>query len=123
MPLRFSLTAHHLNAFDQVYNDPALFFDFDNNGNRVPRKVAVPEKLLRHLTAGAEILLHPKFRLMLGYDHLLRQELRLRETGGLSGISFGALLKVRRFEFSYGRSQMVSGLGVNTFGVDISLQK
>lgn len=123
MPIRFSLTAHHLNAFDQVYNDPALFFDFDNNGNRVPRKIAVPEKLLRHLTAGAEILIHSKFRLMLGYDHLLRQEMRLREAGGLSGISFGGWLKVGRFEFSYGRSQMGSGLGVNTFSVNANLQK
>lgn len=123
MPIRFSLTVHHLNAFDQVYNDPALFFDFDNNGNRVPRKIAVSEKLLRHLSAGAEILLHPKFRLMLGYDHLLRQELRLRETGGLSGISFGGWLKVKRFEFSYARSQIVAGLGVNTFGANVSLQK
>ena len=123
MPLRFSLTAHHLNAFDQVYNDPALFFDFDNNGNRIARKIAVPEKLLRHLTAGAEILLHPDFRLLVGYDHLLRQELRLREAGSLSGISFGAWLKVRWFEFSYGRSQIVTGLGVNTFGMNVSLHK
>ena len=123
MPLRFSLTAHHLNAFDQVYNDPALFFDFDNNGNRIPRKIAIPEKLLRHLTAGTEILLHPKFRLMLGYDHLLRQELRLRDRGSLSGVSFGAWLKISRFEVSYGHSQMVAGMGVNTFGLSASLQK
>ncbi|GHB71973.1 hypothetical protein GCM10007390_27450 [Persicitalea jodogahamensis] len=123
MPLRFSLTAHHLNAFDQVYNDPALFFDFDNNGNRVPRKIPVPEKLLRHLTVGAEILIHPKCRLMVGYDHLVRQELQLQERVGLSGISFGGWLKIKRFEFSYGRSQLLTGLGVSTFGMNVSLQK
>ncbi len=123
LPVRISLTAHHLNDFDQVYNDPALFFDFDSNGNRIPREIAIPEKLLRHMTLGAEILVHPKFRLMLGYDHLLRQELGLQEMRGLSGISFGGWLKVKRFEFSYGHSQLLTGLGVNTFGTNVSLQK
>lgn len=123
LPLRLSLTAHHLNAFDQVYNDPALFFDFDANGNRIPRKVAVPEKLLRHLTLGTEILIHPNFRLMAGYDHLQRQELRLQNQGGLSGISFGAWLKIKRFEISYGRSQFATGLSANTFSINLGLQK
>lgn len=123
LPLRLSLTAHHLNAFDQVYNDPVLFFDFDNNGNRIPRKVAIQEKLLRHLTLGTEILLHPNFRLMAGYDHLQRQELRLRDQGGFSGISFGAWFKIRRFEVSYGRSQFASGLAAHTFSVNMGLQK
>ena len=123
MPVRFSLTAHHLNAFDMVYNDPALFFDFDPNGNRVPRKVALPEKLLRHLTLGTEIMIHPAFRLMLGYDHLLRQELRLQNMGGTSGLSLGAWLRISRFELSYGRAQYNAGLAANTFSFSMNLKK
>lgn len=123
MPLRFSLTAHHLNAFDMVYNDPALFYDFDANGTRIPRKVGTPEKLLRHLTLGSEIMIHPSFRLMLGYDHLLRQELRLQDLGGLSGISFGAWLRIKRFEISYGHARFNTGLAANTFSLAVNLQK
>lgn len=123
MPLRLSLTVHHLNAFDMVYNDPALFFDFDVNGNRIPRKVGTPEKLLRHLTLGTEIMIHPNFRLMLGYDHLLRQELRLQNLGGLSGVSFGAWTRIKRFEVSYGRAQYNAGLAANTFSFTMNLKK
>ncbi|WP_247231437.1 type IX secretion system protein PorQ [Telluribacter sp. SYSU D00476] len=123
MPLRFSVTAHHLYRFDMVYNDPALFYSFDANGNRVPRRVAIPEKLLRHLSAGAEILIHPRFRLMVGYDHLRRQELHLQNAGGLAGVTFGAWLRVSRFGISYGRAQYVPGLGTNTLSFNIDLKK
>ncbi|HEV7350686.1 type IX secretion system protein PorQ [Telluribacter sp.] len=122
MPLRFSVTAHHLYRFDMVYNDPALFYSFDDNGNRVARKVAVPEKLVRHLAAGAEILFHPRFRLMVGYDHLRRQELRRLEAGGLAGFSFGAWLHINRFDISYGRAQYIPGLGSHTLSLTMNLK-
>ncbi|GAB3173048.1 type IX secretion system protein PorQ [Telluribacter humicola] len=123
MPLRFSITAHHLYRFDMVYNDPSLFYSFDDNGNRISRRVAVPEKLLRHLAAGAEILFHPRFRIMIGYDHLRHQELRLQNAGGLAGLSFGAWLRVNRFDISYGRNQYVPGLGSNTLTLTMNLKK
>ena len=118
MPLRFSITAHHLNSFDMVYNDPALFFDFDANGNRIPRKVPIQEKLFRHLTLGTELLLHKHFKVMLGYDHLLRQELRLQAVNGLAGISFGAWLRLPKFEISYGRAQYGPEIGSSTLSVN-----
>jgi hypothetical protein len=123
MPLRFSLTAHHLQSFDMVYNDPVLFFDFDANGNRIPRRVPLPEKLLRHLTLGTEILIHPRFRLMLGYDHLRRQELRLLSRNGLAGLSLGAWMRIKDFEFGYGRAQYNAGLAVNTFSCALKFLK
>ena len=122
MPIRFSATAHHLYRFDMVYNDPALFYTFDANGNRLPRKVPLPEKLLRHLAVGAEVLIHPQFRLMLGYDHLRRQELRQQDVGGLAGLSFGAWLKISRFEVGYGRAQYVAGLGSSTLSIHADLK-
>lgn len=121
MPLRFSITAHHLNSFDMVYNDPALFFDFDTNGNRIPRKVPIQEKLFRHLTLGTEILIHRQFRVMLGYDHLRRQELRLQTKNGLEGLSFGAWLRVKKFEISYGRAHYGPGIASSTLSANYSL--
>ncbi len=123
MPLRFSVTAHHLNAFDMVYNDPALFFSFDSNGNRTARKVPLPEKIFRHLTLGAELLLHPKFRLMVGYDHLLRQELRLQDRPGLAGITGGAWLRIKRFEFSYGHARFNAGIAAHTASIHARFSK
>ena len=123
MPVRFSATIHHLNKFDMVYNDPNLFFTYDNNGGRVARKVGVAEKLGRHLALGAEALLHPNFRVLLGYDHLRRQELRLRDRGALAGFSFGAWLRVKKFEIGYGRAQYTPGFGSSSLSIVMNLKK
>ncbi|TLU98998.1 type IX secretion system protein PorQ [Dyadobacter luticola] len=123
MPLRFSATAHHLNRFDMVYNDPALFYTYDISGNKLPKKVGIAEKLGRHLALGIEALLHPKFRLMLGYDHLRRQELRLTNKAALAGFSFGAALKIKRFDIIYGRAQYVPGFGSSSLSIVMDLKK
>ncbi|MCE7061439.1 type IX secretion system protein PorQ [Dyadobacter sp. CY343] len=123
MPVRVTVTAHHLNRFDMVYNDPALFFTYDINGNRLPRKVGIAEKLGRHLSLGAEALIHNNFRLLLGYDHLRRQELRLSDRGALAGFSSGMWLRIKRFEVSYGRAQYVSGFGSSSLSIVMNLKK
>lgn len=123
MPARFSLTAHHLYRFDMVYTNPDLFFDYDENGNRTRKKIGIPEKLLRHLNLGVELLLHKKFRILLGYDHLLRQEMKLQNTGGIQGVSLGAWLSVNRFDFSYGYRQFTPGSGSSTFSLLVNLKK
>jgi hypothetical protein len=123
MPVRFSGTVHHLNHFDMVYNDPALFFTYDLNGTRIPRKVGIAEKLARHLSLGAELLLDKNFKILLGYDHLKRQELRLYDTGGLAGFSFGAWLRIKRFEISYGRAQYTPGFGSSSLSIVMNLKQ
>ena len=122
MPIRFSATVHHLNRFDMVYNDPNLFYTYDNIGNKSPRKVNVAEKLGRHLALGAEILFHPKFRVLLGYDHLRRQELRLSDRGALAGFSFGAWLRIKKFEVGYGRAQYTPGFGSSSLSIVMNLK-
>jgi hypothetical protein len=123
MPIRFSVTAHHLNKFDMVYNDPNLFYSFDTNGNKLGRKISIAEKLGRHLAVGVEALIHPKFRLLLGYDHLRRQELRLVDKGALAGFSFGAWLKIKKFELGYGRSQYTPDIGSSSLSIVMDLSK
>lgn len=123
MPARFLITANHLYRFDMVYNNPDLFFDYDENGNRTRKKIGVAEKLLRHLNVGVELLLHKKFHILVGYDHLLRQEMKLQNAGGIQGVSLGAWLSVNRFDFSYGYRQFTPGSGSSTFSVLVNLQK
>lgn len=122
MPIRFSGTVHHLNRFDMVYNDPNLFFTYDISGSRIPRKVGVVEKLARHFAIGAELLIHKQFKILLGYDHLRRQELKLYDGGGLSGFSVGAWLRVKRFEISYGRATYTPGVGSSSLSIVMNLK-
>jgi hypothetical protein len=122
MPVRFSATIHHLNKFDMVYNDPRLFFAYDQNGLKISRKVGITEKMARHVAVGSEILLHRRFRILLGYDHLRRQELRLTDRGALAGFSYGAWLSLGRFEVSYGRAQFVPGFGSNSLSIVMNIK-
>lgn len=123
MPLRFSATIHHLNNFDMVYNDPALFFTYDSNGNKIPKKIKTAEKLGRHFALGVEAMIHPNFRIMAGYDHLRRQELRLLDKGALAGFSFGAWLRIKRFEVGYGRAQYMPGIGTSSLSIVMDIKK
>ncbi len=101
MPLRFSVTLHRLHQWNLVFNDPSINFTFDSNGNRMVKKVSGVEKLARHVIIGTEVLLHKNFRLLLGYNHLRRQEMRLTKAAGAAGFSFGLLAQTSRFGFSY----------------------
>lgn len=123
MPIRVSVTAHHLNRFDMVYNDPNLFYTYDYNGNKLPKKTGIAEKLGRHLAIGVEALIHPNLRIIAGYDHLRRQELRLTDKGALSGFSFGAWLRIKKFEVGYGRSQYMPGIGTSSLSIVMDLRK
>ncbi|QHT68500.1 type IX secretion system protein PorQ [Rhodocytophaga rosea] len=103
MPLRFSFTAHHLHQLDIAYDDPAFNTTIDPNGNKVVEKVGVADKIARHFTVGTQILLGKAFQIQVGYNHLLRQELRLINQAAGSGFSLGASLHIKSFDIAYAR--------------------
>ncbi|WP_337045177.1 type IX secretion system protein PorQ [Emticicia sp. 17c] len=115
MPARFSFTAHHLYVFDIAYNDPTLNYTFDEQGNKIPKKISIADKLLRHLTVGVELLIHKNFYLMVGYNHLRHKELILAQSGGSAGFSFGANMRLRQFGFSTSYATLTTGKGLFTF--------
>ncbi|GAB3900673.1 type IX secretion system protein PorQ [Larkinella knui] len=104
LPIRATLTAHHLYQFDIVYNDPALNVTYDLNGNPISKKIAVPEKILRHLAIGLEFLIHRNVNLLAGYNHLHRQEGRLATGSGAAGLSFGVAVQAKGFQLTYARA-------------------
>lgn len=103
MPMRFSITAHHLHRFDIAYNDPAKKGVLDANGNEVKNKVSFADKVARHFVLGGEVLLSKNFNLRFGYNHLIRRELRLEDISAAAGFSFGAMIRIRAFEIAYSR--------------------
>lgn len=102
MPVRLSLTAHHLYQFDVVYLDPDAAGRLDENGNEIKEEKSFGDKVARHFVAGAEFIFSQNFQLRAGYNHLRGKELRLENKGGGAGFSLGAMLRVRAFELSYG---------------------
>lgn len=115
MPVRVSITAHHLYVYDIAYNNPDLHYTFDDQGNKVPQKISVADKILRHFVVGAEILIHKNFHLLAGYNHLRHQELTVSSSGGAGGFSFGGNIRLKQFGFSFSHSTLTSGKGYFTF--------
>lgn len=102
MPVRLSLTAHHLYQFDVVYLDPNAPGQLDADGNEVKEKAKVGDKIARHFVVGTEFLFSKNFQVRAGYNHLRRRELRLDNAVGGAGFSLGAMLRIRTFELNYG---------------------
>lgn len=90
MPIRFSLTGHHLHEWNLMGEGEAI-----NNLN------TAVDNIFRHLVFGAEIILKEQFSVLLGYNQLRRSELRQEDSAGFSGISVGFELNIKAFEFVY----------------------
>jgi hypothetical protein len=99
MPLRFSLTAYNLVRRNITYYDPGGTADEPGG----------LDKVLRHFNLGTEILLHRNVNILVGYNYLAHQELKLEEGGGGAGVSFGFSARVRSFEFIISRQGYVAG--------------
>ena len=104
MPLRFSLTVHHLHRYDISYDDPNYIRNYDIYGNPVRNKVSVAENILRHFNFGGEFILAKGFHIRAGYNHFRRAELKTEDYGGLAGFSFGAMLKIKAVELGFTRA-------------------
>jgi hypothetical protein len=127
MPLRFSLTLHHLYPTDITYNDPNQT-QTDIEGKPISNDISFIDKLSRRIVIGSEILFHTNFHARIGYNFLQRRELGISgqnnsQPVGLTGLSFGAMLRVKDFEFNYTYNSLHIAGGLNTIGVTVAMQK
>jgi hypothetical protein len=99
MPVRFSLTVYNLVNKYGNYNNP----DSD------AAEPGTLNKILRHVNFGAEVLVHKNINLLVGYNYLVHQELKLENAGGIAGISFGFSAQIKSFQFVFSRSAYVIG--------------
>ena len=122
MPLKFSLTAHHLHKFDIVYLDTTVTGKLDDKNQPIKPKKTFGDKLARHFVVGGEFILSKNFNLRFGYNHLQRRELRTETKAGGAGMSFGAMIRIKKFELDYTRAYYhVSGAS-NYFTVSTTLE-
>lgn len=115
MPLRFSLTASNL------LRDEITFANRQLNPN--DQDPGVGDEIFSRINIGTEVLLGKGFRLMVGYNHRIRRELRLQQTSGGAGFSFGMFLRIKMFELTYARSTFHAAGGVNHITIATNLKR
>lgn len=102
-PIQFSLTAHHLQRFDILYND--TLFKASEGDESFKQKKYTLEKIFAHLIFSAQFLIQQKIEITTGYNFLRRHDLNVyNTTNNLNGINlgFGVLLKKLHFRFATG---------------------
>jgi hypothetical protein len=55
------------------------------------------------------VLVHRSINLLMGYNYLVHQELKLANAGGGAGLSFGFSARIKSFELVLSRSAYVVG--------------
>lgn len=115
MPVRFSLTGHHLANYRLPYDSEENLPGLNND------RPGTVDKILSHINAGAELLISKNFNIRGGYNHLINSELSLAELSRGTGLSYGFMFRIKAFEFSFSRAiYHVSG-GTSFFSLQSDL--
>lgn len=120
-PLRVSLTAHHLNRWDNVYNDPNQPDKVDENGKPVQKKVKNAERLMRHLNFCFEIFPVKYVQLRVAYNYMMSREMSITDGLSTAGLSIGGSVRVDRFEGAYTYLIVHRAGGMNVFTVNVDM--
>ena len=98
MPVRFSGTAYRLTD----YKVPFELLDSAGGASTL-------DKVLAHLTFGAELMVHKNVNILFGYNYLKHKELKMETVGGGSGVSVGAVVRLSWLDFAFSRTGYVTG--------------
>ncbi|MDE3234681.1 MAG: type IX secretion system protein PorQ [Bacteroidota bacterium] len=99
-PIQFSLTAHHLQAFNTYYND-TTFNTAEGIDNAAGKKFTA-EKILSHLVAAVQFYIDEKIEATVGYNFSRRFDLNVyNATNGLNGFTMGLGVLLKKLHIRY----------------------
>lgn len=118
-PLRFAITADHLEKWDLTFEDPNRIVEVDPITGEILNEAqnGFGDKLMRHIKIGTEVLISKSIAARIGYDYRRRQELKVDQKTGATGISFGFALTLSYFQLSYGYASYHLSAPSNVFSL------
>ena len=117
-PIRFSVTAQHLNRWDLTIRPTQTT---DASGNLIEKDDSFGKTLMKHFIFGVDILPTKNTWFAFGYNYKRKEDLQLSEQRGLTGFSGGAGIKVNSFQAGFSVSQMHIGTYSYTFSISADL--
>lgn len=112
MPVRFSLSAFQLSSKAAAYDDP-----------QDAKKAGTLQRIMSHANIGAEILLHKHVTVLVGYNMLNHQALKLTSGGSGAGVCFGFSANIKSFDFVFSRNTYVTGNAGYSFTLSKNINK
>ena len=123
MPLRFSITTHHLYKFDIAYNDPAINVKVNIDGTVSSIESTFSDKLLRHFVIGGEFLFTKNVQARFGYNFLMRRELKFQDRAAAAGLSWGFMIRVKKFDIEFTRAYYSIKGGTSFFTLCLNMHE
>jgi hypothetical protein len=125
-PFLFSLVLHDLYRWNIRYsnpNEPEETTILIDSSQQPKDKNYIADNIFMHTIIGMEIYMGKSVRLNIAYNHQRRQELAVELRRGLAGFSFGAGVRINRFNISYGRAIYNVAGGVNHISLGVNLDE
>lgn len=113
MPFRFTVTIYdlaHTNITSTYDHQSAELEDGGTFNN-----------IMRHVTIGAELLFSDHVHGRIGYNHRIRESLKLADQAGATGFTFGMMIRVKTLELSYSRFQYHVAGANNQVGLTVDI--
>lgn len=117
-PFRLSITAYNLRKWSLPYYEPE---DKNNTNSDLVKKESFGSNFMRHLVLGLEFLPTKNVWVGMGYNHKTRTDMSTYQRNFLSGISFGAGMKVKSFGFNVAYAQPHTGASTFMLNLTTSL--
>jgi len=120
VPIRFSVTAHHLTSWNlRTILPEEQSFGFGETPREKSALSKAIDNLFRHLVFSNEIYLgkYAPIRLRISYDHQRHQELKDQTYRGLSGFGGGIGIKFSKFVVDYGFANYHLAGSINALGI------
>lgn len=127
LPFRFSITGHHLNRWNLLYDDP----NGENNvliigETQTQSKFSeFTDNFFRHINFSGEFLLgkgEGPFRLRMGYNYMKSKEMAIYPYRSFAGMSFGFGLRIKKIRIDYGYAiyHLIGGKSHLTISTNLS---
>ncbi|MBN2166439.1 MAG: type IX secretion system protein PorQ [Marinilabiliaceae bacterium] len=121
-PFRFSLTLQGLLNWDLEYEVDKSENGSANNHDE-SNSISHFNNVMRHAVFGVEFLPFKNFYIAAGYNHRVRQELKLEDRASTVGYSWGFGFRVYKFHVSYGSGRYHLASSSNFFSLTTNLSK
>lgn len=121
-PFAIYFTYHHIQDWSLDYVDRVTTTNM--LGVEESKEIGGADMFFRHTLFGLDFLpWHGRLRLSVSYNHRRAQELKMIDSRSIAGFSFGAGVRLTKFNVGIGASQYQSGIWNWQFNVGINFNK